>query len=107
MGRLQFSTRALIAIVAVVGFDAAAMSRALHQGRAAHAVPAYLIGFGLVLLILNLVGLGLMGYLARSRESVPGGRLNATPPPLVILALYVGVVALAILSVLFFSSGLF
>jgi cytochrome b561 len=107
MGRLTISTRGMIVAVAVVGFDAAAMTRAVQQGRAAQSVNEYAIGFGLVLLILNLIVLGLYLYYAKRADSSRGSRLNSTPPPLVIFGLYVAVLAIAILSVLFLTSGRF
>jgi cytochrome b561 len=107
MGRLRISTRGLIVAVAVVGFDAAAMVRAVQQGRAAHSVVEYAVGFGLVLLFLNIVGLGLYSFLAKRADDKSGSRLLATPSPLLMIGLYLAVLALAILSVLFFSSGRF
>jgi cytochrome b561 len=107
MGRLRISTRGLIVAVAVVGFDVAAMTRAVKLGRAAHSVREYAIGFGLVLLVLNLVVLGLLAALSKKAGVPKGGRLNMTPSPLVILGFYVAVLAVAILSVLFLTSGRF
>jgi uncharacterized iron-regulated membrane protein len=107
MGRPRFSIRALIVVVAVAGFDAATMARALHQGRLAHLVREYAMGFGLVLLVLNLDILALLAYYARAPRSASGSRLNSTPPPLVIAGTYLAVLAIAILSVLFLTSGLF
>ena len=107
MARSRPSIRGLIAAVALIGFDAAAMTRAVQQGRAVHSVKEYAIGFGLVLLVLNLVVLGLLIYFSRNVEGPKGSRLNATPSPLIIMALYAAVLAIAILSVLFLSSGLF
>jgi uncharacterized membrane protein YidH (DUF202 family) len=107
MGWSRFSVRSLIVAVAVVGFDAAAMTRALQQGRAAHAVREYAIVFGLVLLVLNLDVFALLAYYAKAARSSSGSRLNSTPPPLVIAGTYLAVLAIAILSVLFLSSGLF
>ena len=108
MGRPRISTRGLIVAVGIVGFDLAAMTRAVQQGRAAHSVGSYVLGFGLVLLILNLIVLGLVLYYARMGASTRGSRLLATTPsPIVIVGFYVAVLAFAILSVLFFTSGLF
>ena len=107
MGRPRISTRALIVAVAVIGYDAAAMTRAVQQGRAAHAVAGYATFFGLILLVLNLVALGLFVYFAGKSGGPPGSRLRSTPSPVVIVALYVTVLAFAILSVLFFTSGRF
>jgi cytochrome b561 len=107
MRRLQISTRGLIIVVAVVGFDVAAMTRAVHQGRLAHSVVQYAVGFGLVLLLLNLDVLGLSLYYAKRADSPKGGRLNSTPPPLIMMGFYVAVLTIAILSVLFLTSGLF
>jgi hypothetical protein len=107
MGRFRISTRALIVAVAVIGFDAAAMTRAVQQGRAAHSVVGYATFFGLVLLVLNLVVAGLFAYYATKDPGLPGSRLRSTPPPLVILGFYVAVLAFAILSILFLTSGLF
>ncbi len=101
MGRSRFSMRALMVAVAVVGFDAAAMARAVHQGRLAHAVREYAIGFGLVLLVVNLDVFALSIYYARAARD---RRLNSTPPPMVIAGIYLAVLAVAILSVLFLSS---
>ena len=107
MGRPRISTRGMIAAVAIVGFDLAAMARAFQQGRAAHTVASYVIGFGLVLLILNLIVLGLILDYARIGDSTGGSRLLSTPSPIVIVGLYLAVLAIAILSVLFLSSGRF
>ena len=101
MGRSRFSVRTLMIAVAVVGIDAAAMARALQQGRAAHAVREYAIGFGLVLLVLNLDVFALMIYYARAAKD---HRLKSTPPPPVIAGAYLAVLAVAVLSVLFLSS---
>ena len=97
-GRFRFSTRWLILAVALLGFDLAAMTRAIQQGRAAHAVMEYAVGFGLVLLLLNLLLVGLGWSFARS-----GGRWRSTPSPALIAGLYLAVMSLAILSVLFLS----
>jgi hypothetical protein len=107
MARPRFSVRGLLIAVAVVGFDAAAMSRAVHQGRLVHAVADYATGFGLVLLVLNLVIIALAVYFTRQSRLPATARLNATPPPLVIFGLYAVVVSVAILSVLFLTSGRF
>jgi hypothetical protein len=107
MGGLKISLRTLIVAIAVVGFDAAAMTRALQQGRAAHSVREYAIGFGLVLLVLNLDVFALLLYYAKRPSPASGSRLRSTPPPLVIAGTYLAVLAIAILSVLFLSSGLF
>jgi cytochrome b561 len=107
MGRLTFSTRGMIVAVAVVGFDAAAMIRAVQQGRLVHSLKEYAIGFGSVLLVLNLIVLGLFLYYAKRADLPKGSRLNSTPPPLVVLAFYVAVLGFAILSVLFLTSGRF
>ncbi len=107
MGRFRFSTRGLILGVAILGFDAAAMTRAIRQGHAAGSVGAYAAGFGLFLLVLNLLLLGLGAYFARTAGGRSGRRWTATPSPVVIVGLYLAVLALAILSVLFLSSGLF
>ena len=107
MGRFRISARGMIVAVAVVGFDLAAMTRAVQQGRAAHAVAEYAMGFGLVLLVLNLIILGLGFYFAKRADGPPGSRLLATPSPMVIAGLYLAVLALAILSVLFLTSGRF
>jgi hypothetical protein len=107
MGGLRISLRTLIFIVAIVGFDAAAMARALHQGRLAHSVREYAIGFGLVLLVLNLDIFAILLYYAKRADAASGSRLSSTPPPLVIAGTYLAVLAVAILSVLFLSSGLF
>ena len=104
MGRLAFSTRGLIVAVAVVGYDFAAMARAIHQGRLAHSVREYAIGFGSILLALNLIVAGLFLYYARRPR---GGRLNSTPPPLVIFGMYLAVLGFGVLSVLFLTSGRF
>ena len=104
MAGSRFSIRSMIVAVAVVSFDVAAMARALQQGRAAHAVRDYAIGFGLVLLLLNLDIAGLVTYYARVPRSANGRRLNSTPPPMVIAGTYLAVLAVAILSVLFLSS---
>ena len=106
MGR-RISIRAMIAAVAVVGFDAAAMARAVQQGRLAHSVREYVLGFGLVLLVLNLVVAALLAYYARASGPPVGGRLRSTPPPLVIAGTYLAVLAFAVLSVLFFTAGRF
>ena len=106
-GRPRISIRGLIVAVAVAGFDAAAMIRAVQQGRASHATFEYAVGFGLVLLVLNVVVLGLSIALSRPVEGATGSRLRATPSPMVILGCYVAVLAMAILSVLFFLSGRF
>ena len=105
MGRFRISTRGLIVAVAVIGFDAAAMTRAVQQGRAVHSVAGYVTFFGLILLVLNLVVAGLLVYFATKAAGPPGSRLSSTPSPMVIVALYVAVLAFAILSVLFFTSG--
>ena len=107
MGRLRISTRGMIVAVAVVGFDIAAMTRAVQQGRLAHSVKEYAVGFGLVLLLLNLIVLGLFLYYAKRTDLPKGSRLNSTPPPLVILGVYVALLGFAILSVLFLTSGRF
>ena len=104
MERSRFSIRSLIVGVAIIGFDAAAMTRAVQQGRLAHAVREYAIGFGLVLLALNVVVFALLAYYSRAARSSSGGRLNSTPPPLVMVGTYLAVLAVAILSVLFLSS---
>jgi cytochrome b561 len=107
MGRLRISTRGLIIAVAVVGFDLATMTQAFKRGQLAHSVVEYAIGFGLVLLLLNLDVLGLYLYYAKKTDSPKGSRLSSTPSPLVILGFYVAVLTIAILSILFFTSGLF
>jgi hypothetical protein len=107
MGRATFSIRALIVVVAVAALDAASMARALHQGRLAHSVREYAIGFGLVLLVLNLDVLALLLYYSKRAWATTGGRLNSTPPPLVIAGFYVAVLSVAILSVLFLTKGRF
>ena len=95
-------------VVAVVGFDAATMARALHQGRLAHSVREYVIGFGLVLLLLNLDVFALLAYdRGKARGTSSGSRLTSSPPPLVMAGTYLAVLAVAILSVLFLTSGLF
>jgi hypothetical protein len=108
MGRPRVSVGSLMAVVAVVGFDAACMARAIHQGRLAHSVREYAVGFGLVLLVLNLDVAALLAWYARAPRA-PGrrGRLASTPPPLVIAGAYLATLATAILSVLFLGSGLF
>lgn len=105
MARSRFSIRGLIVVVAVAGFDLAAIARAVRLGRAAHDVAGYVVGFGLVLLILNGVILGLLRFFAKRGDLSRAERLSAPPPPLVILGLYAAVLSLAILSVLFFTSG--
>jgi hypothetical protein len=104
MGWARFSIRALIVVVAVAGFDAAAMARALQQGRLVHSVREYAIGFGAVLLVLNLDVFAILLYYSTRPK---GSRLNSTPPPLVIAGTYLAVLAVAILSVLFLTKGMF
>jgi hypothetical protein len=96
--RFRGSTRGLILAVALLGFDLAAMTRAIQQGRAAHSLFEYAVGFGLVLLLLNLLLIGLGWSFARS-----GGRWMSTPSPALIAGLYLAVMSVAILSVLFLS----
>jgi uncharacterized membrane protein YidH (DUF202 family) len=109
MGWPKTSIRSLMVAVAVVGFDAAVLARAYNQGRLARAVPDYLLGAGVALLILNGVALGVFATLARrrARGGSTAGLLAMTPSPLMIVGLYVVVMMVAIVSVLFLSSGLF
>jgi uncharacterized membrane protein len=93
--------------VGVVGFDAAVMARAFRLGRMVHDVATYTIGFGSVLVVWNLLLFGLFRYYAKRVDRPVESRLKSTPPPLVIFGLYAAVVGLAILSVLFFTSGRF
>jgi len=104
---LRFSTRGLIVAVAIIGYDAAAMIRVVQQGRAVHSLREYVIGFGAILLILNLVVLGLYIYFSKRADASTGSRLLATPSPVIIAGLYMAVLAFAILSILFFTSGRF
>lgn len=109
MGWPKTTTRALMVAVAVVGFDAAVMARAYHHGRLVRAVPDYLIGAGVALLILNGAAFAVVAALARRRagDRSTGGLLSMTPSPLMIVGLYVVMMMVAIVSVLFLSSGLF
>jgi hypothetical protein len=106
MGPFRFSIRGLIVAVAVLGFDAAAMTRAVQMGRKVHSLTEYALGFGLVLLLLNAVAFGLYRFFARAARG-PRGRLRETPSPVLMAGVYLAVLSLAILSVLFFSSGRF
>ncbi|WP_435008495.1 hypothetical protein P12x_005703 [Tundrisphaera lichenicola] len=96
---LQFSTRGMMLLVGLLGFDAAVLARAYQQGRVVHSAPEYTFGFGLVLLVLNLVLFGLWRHFARARA----GGWRATPSPMLIAGLYLAVMAFGILSVLFLS----
>jgi hypothetical protein len=107
MNRFRLSIRGLIVAIAILGFDAASMARAYRLGQAAHATKDYLTGFGLVLLVLNLLVFALYTYFARRADQPKASRLNSTPPPWVMFGLYTTVLAIAILSVLFFTSGRF
>ena len=106
MGRFQFSIGGLIVAVAVVGFDVAAMARAVQLGRKVHSPTEYAIGFGLVLLLLNAVGFGLYRFFTKGAGGSKG-RLRETPSPILMVGVYLAVLSIAILSVLFFSSGRF
>jgi hypothetical protein len=104
MASFRISTRGLILAVAVIGFDAATMTRAIQQGRAVGSVREYVLGFGLVLLVLNLVLLAIGASFIRAAGGPIGQRwLAATPSPALIAGLYLAVLAFAILSVLFLS----
>jgi hypothetical protein len=110
MKPIRFSIRGLMVAVVIVGFDIAAMTQANRQVRAGHAGIEVVYGFGLVLLFLHFVGFGLYRYFAsfaRAWGSPASSRLTATPHPLVIFGLYGAVLAIAILSALFFTSGRF
>jgi hypothetical protein len=110
MTRFRFSIRGLMVAVVIVGFDIAAMTQANRQARAGHAGIEVVYGFGLILLFLHFVGFGLYRYFAafvKAWGSPESTRLKSTPPPLVIFGLYAAVLAIAILSVLFFTSGRF
>lgn len=107
MTRPRFTIRALIVAVAVVGFDVAAMSRAVRQGRLAHDVTHYAVGFGLVLLLLHAVVFILYRQFANRPKGSMAKSLRGTPSPLILVFSYLTVVALAILSVLFLTSGRF
>jgi uncharacterized membrane protein YidH (DUF202 family) len=106
MGWSRISLRAMIIAVAIIGFDSAVMIRAIQRGRAVHSLRDYAIGFGVILLVLNLDVLALLLYYARRADTTKSSRLRSTPPPLVIMGTYLAVLAIAILSVLFLSSGL-
>lgn len=103
----RLSVRWLLAITLLIGFDCAAMIRAIQQGHAARSVTEYAVGFGLVLLVLNVLIVGLGRYFARMGRGPGGQRLLVTPSPVVIAGLYLAMIAVAILSVLFLSSGRF
>jgi uncharacterized membrane protein YidH (DUF202 family) len=103
----RFSIRGLMVALAIIGFDLAAMARAIVLGRKVHDVQSYALGFGLVVLVLNLLVFGLYVYFARRADLPRATRLTSTPPPLVMFSLYVVVLAVAILSVLFLTSGRF
>jgi hypothetical protein len=107
MKPFRFSIRGLILAVAVVGFDAAAMIRAFRMSRTPREVSDYVTGFGLVLLLLNLLIFGLHRYFAGRADLPASARLNSRPPVMVMFGLYAAVLSVAILSVLFLSSGKF
>ncbi len=106
MGRFRLSIRGMLLAVAILGFDAAAMTRAVQMGRKVHSLTEYAAGFGLVLLLLNAVAFGLYRYFTTTPRG-PKGRLNERPSPILMVGVYLAVLSLAILSVLFFSSGRF
>ena len=103
MGWPKTTTRSLMVAVAVVGFDAAVMARAYHQGRLVRAVADYLLGAGVALLILNGAVFAVVAALARrrARGGSAGGLLATNPSPLMIVGLYVAVMMVAIVSVVY------
>ncbi len=110
MGRFRWSIRSSLLALPLVGLDGAAMVRAVQQGRAAHAVVEYAAGFGAVLLGFNALVIALAGYfarIARIARRPAEGRWVVSPSPVVSFGLYLAMVAAAVLSVLFLSSGRF
>ena len=102
MGRLRLSTRGLLLLTLLLGFDAAVMVRAYQHGRMAYAVRGYLLTFGLILLVFNLVALRLATALGRLPKA---GALSQPASPMVILGLYLAVLTLPILAILFIAPG--
>ncbi len=107
MGRFRWSIRSLLLAMVLVGFDCAAMIRAVQQGRLAHSVVEYAAGFGAILLVFNVLVGAFAAYFGRIARRPAGQRWVVSPSPTVIAGLYLAMVAAAVLSVLFLSSGLF
>ena len=107
MEPFRLSIRGMVGLIAVVGFDLAVLVRAYQHGRWAGSVSGYLVGFGLVLLLFNVILIRLALSFARVK-ALPTARLLATRvSPSVMLAIYLAVLAIPILAILFYRPGTF
>jgi hypothetical protein len=103
MGGLRVSIRTLMFLVAFVGLDTVAIRRFARRAFAGHAGIEVVIGFGLVLLVLNFVILGLVTALSKKVRVADGGVANIPPTSLMIVGFYATLLAVAILSFLFLA----
>ena len=107
MGRFRLSLRALILLTLALGFDSAVMVRASQHGRMAGATRGYLLTFGLILALFNLLGLKLALSLAATAGLTRAERLTQPVSPAVFLGLYLAVLLLPILIIVFYAPGRF
>jgi len=107
MGRFRLSIRGLCLLTLALGFDSAVLVRAYQHGRMAGAERGYLLTFGLILALFNLLGLKLARSLAAIAQLPRGERLTEPASPMVILGLYLAVLTLPILVVVLYAPGRF
>ncbi len=107
MPRFRISIRGLSLLTLALGFDSAVMVRAYQHGRMAGATRGYLLTFGLILALFNLLGLKLAFSLAALGQFPRGERLTQPASPMVILGLYLAVLLLPVLAIVFYAPGRF
>ena len=101
MKPFRLTLGAMAGWIAIIGFDLAVLTRAYQLGRASGSAEPYLIGFGVVLLLTNLLGLQLGRAVVRLRRVSPAEWLSEQVTPAVMLALYLLAMAVPILAILF------
>ena len=104
---VRLSVRALVGLVAVVGFDLAVLIRASQHGRLAGSAGGYVVGSGLVLLLFHLGLVRLRLSLGRLGGGSLAERLSSRAPVEVMLVADLMVLAVPMLAILFYSPGTF
>ncbi len=109
MARFRFSIRGLMIALVIVGFDSATLTRAVRAAGVGHSGFEIVYIAAMILAFLNIMVIAIYREFARKANSPQSAQriLKSPPSPPVIFGLYTTMLAVVILSVLFFSSGKF